>query len=150
MSEGEKCERCGSIGTDRRTLCMACFYDMRELGIPLMPIGLHGVVVKSCGDDPKFGCAEFEAPPYKWEEQATTYGLFSMRVCKGCRGEWMEAVQKWFRSEPDSTCRYNNDQTDAPSDLGVLMAKYEALRVESIALQQQIGDTLRRVREGSL
>ena len=30
----EKCHRCGSVGEDRRTLWMACFYAMSELGIP--------------------------------------------------------------------------------------------------------------------
>ena len=31
---GEACQRCGEIGEDRRTLWMACFYAMGELGLP--------------------------------------------------------------------------------------------------------------------
>lgn len=30
----EKCQRCGEDGEDRRTLWMACFYEMIELGLP--------------------------------------------------------------------------------------------------------------------
>ena len=30
----EKCDRCGSVGSDRRTLLMRCFYAMEELGVP--------------------------------------------------------------------------------------------------------------------
>jgi hypothetical protein len=32
----ERCMRCGEEGEDRRTLWMACFYEMKELGIPFM------------------------------------------------------------------------------------------------------------------
>ena len=30
----EKCQRCEEEGHDRRTLVMACFYQMSELGLP--------------------------------------------------------------------------------------------------------------------
>lgn len=30
----ECCDRCGEVGEDRRTLSLACFYDLTELGIP--------------------------------------------------------------------------------------------------------------------
>jgi hypothetical protein len=31
----EECQRCKDIDEDRRTLEMACFYDMREMDVPL-------------------------------------------------------------------------------------------------------------------
>lgn len=30
----ETCQRCGDDGDDRRTLWMACLYEMNELGLP--------------------------------------------------------------------------------------------------------------------
>lgn len=43
----EKCQRCGEYGKDRRTLKMACFYAMEELGIPLEREVLFHADIKS-------------------------------------------------------------------------------------------------------
>lgn len=64
---GEKCDCCGEYGQDRRNLWMGCGYDMNELGIPLK--------------ESSPGCK----PP-----------LFSLYVCKHCRGLWMTAIKEWF------------------------------------------------------
>lgn len=62
----EKCQRCGEVDEDRRTLSMACFYDMSELNIPFKQEEIDGV------------------------------GFYTLRVCKNCRGSWMGSIQKWF------------------------------------------------------
>lgn len=69
----EECQRCKDIDYDRRTLEMACFYDMNELNVP-----------------------------FKLDEATLVY---SLRVCKDCRSEWMKAIQSWFNNveqEPKS------------------------------------------------
>ena len=60
----EECQRCLDVDEDRRTLRMACFYDMAELNLPL-----------------------------KIDESENIYTL---RVCKKCRADWMKAIEYWF------------------------------------------------------
>jgi hypothetical protein len=62
----EQCQRCGEMGEDRRTLTMSCGYEMNELGLPFTMSG---------------------------EGWTAAYLL---RVCKGCRAEWMAALKGWF------------------------------------------------------
>lgn len=71
MSE-EKCVRCGDIGEDRRTLWMACFYAMEELGIPFVQVDVK--------EYPK--------------------SFYTLRVCKACRADWMASIGDWFNSKP--------------------------------------------------
>ena len=66
----DKCQRCGDIGEDRRTLWMACFYEMMELGIPFE---------KTEKDDGRF---------------------YTLLVCKDCRADWMSAIKEWFYTKP--------------------------------------------------
>ena len=73
--EGEKCQRCGEVGFDRRTLWMAAFYDLSELPIPFEKIDI----------------GEY---PHKRP-------FYTLRVCKDCRGSWMAAIQGWFLRETD-------------------------------------------------
>jgi|SRR6185503_610635 len=63
----EACQRCHEIDEDRRTLAMACFYEMDELKIP-----------------------------FKHEESVEQGRLYTLRVCKRCRADWMESIQNWF------------------------------------------------------
>ena len=49
---GEKCQRCGEDGEDRRTLWMACFYEMGELGIPLEQVAINGHYCEQVGTKP--------------------------------------------------------------------------------------------------
>ena len=58
----EKCQRCGEVGVDRRTLWMACFYEMRELGINFS------------------------------ERKVDSHKFYTLRVCKRCRKEWIAAI----------------------------------------------------------
>ena len=75
----EKCQKCGKVGYDRRTLMMACFYEMNELNIP-------------------FEKMEFDEIRF-----------YTLRVCKDCRADWMLSIKKWWNDkatslmeEPDS------------------------------------------------
>ncbi len=70
-----KCQRCGEEGEDRRTLWMACLYDMAELGVPFAKI-----TIKEGNIDKPF---------------------YTLYVCKRCRGEWMTAIRAWFDSKPE-------------------------------------------------
>lgn len=72
--ETEKCQRCGAVGQDRRTLWMACFYQMDELGLP------------------------FGEKTMLWEDSKYKQHFYTLRVCKGCRAEWMGAIVAWFKN----------------------------------------------------
>lgn len=72
----ERCDRCGQLGEDRRTLWMACFYEMNELDIPF-----EQKVLQTEGATPE------------------TKTFYTLRVCKDCRAAWMEAIQAWFQKE---------------------------------------------------
>ncbi len=69
----EKCVRCESEGEDRRTLFMSCLYAMEELKVP-------------------------------FEQHKTTEHpkvLYTLRVCKSCRADWLSMIQKWFVEKPN-------------------------------------------------
>lgn len=70
----EECQRCREIDEDRRTLWMACFYEMDELKLPFK----HEILQTHIQDD---------------GEQ-----FYTLRVCKKCRGDWMQAQINWFRN----------------------------------------------------
>ncbi len=64
----EICQRCKGFGSDRRTLWMACFYEMKELGLPFE----------------KLFIAERD--------------FYTLRVCKSCRADWMSSIREWFNA----------------------------------------------------
>lgn len=98
MSE-EQCARCGELGEDRRTLVMACFYAMDELDVPFEIIGTKGVCVPFAGHEklPSFNIyvPKWGEPDASEEPRIRQY--YTLRVCKECRGDWMSAIEKWFR-----------------------------------------------------
>uniref|UniRef100_A0A6M3JU23 Uncharacterized protein n=2 Tax=viral metagenome TaxID=1070528 RepID=A0A6M3JU23_9ZZZZ len=57
---------------------MACGYDMSELHVPFKHTELKGV--------PSFG-----------------NGLYTLFVCKSCRADWLQAIENWFQTKPEST-----------------------------------------------
>lgn len=105
----DKCARCGEVGDDRRTLWMACLYDMLELKLPFVQKAIQGIVMKHVRDKEiasfKVKVPEFEpiegAEPRQWN-------FFTLLVCKDCRGEWMEAIAAWFKAPK---ARYEPDET---------------------------------------
>lgn len=58
---------------------------------------------------------------YRLEELGIPFGeqngRYALRVCKRCRGEWMQAIKEWFHARPqgeDSDCN-GADPHAAPS-----------------------------------
>lgn len=77
----EACQRCHEVDEDRRTLEMACFYEMDELGLPFK----HDFIQTHIQDDGK--------------------KFYTLRVCKECRADWMTAIKNWFENvEPKKEC----------------------------------------------
>ena len=81
--ELERCDRCGDLGHDRRTLWMACLYDMDELGLPFKQDTL--TLEKPTDDGAGY--------------TNTCKTFFTLRVCKEFRASWMEAIQAWFHNQ---------------------------------------------------
>ena len=113
MSSGEKCQRCGELGEDRRTIRMDCFYDMEELDIPLEQEVLLHADIKDLKKkkDPTVLRLDSGKSINLGGGTVTTKGelrpqnLYTMRVCKKCRADWMDAIKHWFehcQGEPES------------------------------------------------
>ena len=108
---GEKCVRCGDVGEDRRTLWMACFYAMEELGVPFERLMIRGTRHKYVGEKvvrpsltredgavfPQFEVPEYSETP---EGSVGDREFFTLRVCKDCRSDWMATIKKWFNDPP--------------------------------------------------
>ena len=104
MSE-KRCERCGEVGYDRRTLWMACLYDMQELNIPLKEVGFFGALGQDDGIEnsvrfPGLTIRKFLPPPDDVKPRCHTF--FTMLVCKECRASWMEAIKRWHESKREN------------------------------------------------
>lgn len=74
----EKCQKCQEEGEDRRTLWMACFYDMDELNIPFQK--------RILSDSNNYNC------PHE---------LYTLRVCKDCRADWLTFIKDWYNWIPN-------------------------------------------------
>ena len=103
----ETCVRCGEAGEDRRTLRMSCFYKMEELGIPF-----GNQVVFTTDTDKVTKVTDPVTIPLKsgrqivltsgtveTKEPLTPQHLYTLRVCKSCRSEWLEVIKDWFNDE---------------------------------------------------
>lgn len=98
----DKCARCGEVGPDGRTLWMACFYDMAELGLPFEQCALDGVYMKKVGDEPlTIGGRQIgKTPIYEaLADSLAKRSFFTLRVCKDCRADWMTAIKRWFETK---------------------------------------------------
>jgi hypothetical protein len=102
----ETCQRCLAAVEDMRTLRMNCFYDMNEMGLPFekqmfFQTNLEKLVKK---DDPvgitiNGTVLNLKAGTVTTEEPLTPQSFFALRVCKRCRGDWLEAITAWFRDD---------------------------------------------------
>lgn len=108
VNDGEElCQRCGEKGEDRRTLWMACFYEMSELGIPFTREALlqtDPTHLKLHKEAPKLNLSNGQSFNIGSGEVTTDQPLsvkkfFTLRVCKDCRGDWLAAIKKWFETE---------------------------------------------------
>jgi hypothetical protein len=108
--QGERCQRCGEVGEDRRTLWMACFYEMNELPIPFEQVQLRGDLHEKTGEE-KVQYPSFVHTSPVFSETPTAsheWKFYQLRVCKDCRADWMSAIQQWFenvepKDEPDTS-----------------------------------------------
>lgn len=107
MSEhDEKCQRCGEVGEDRRTLWMACFYEMQELGLPFTRKPLleaDPVHLKLHKPAPTINLSNGQMLSIGSGEVTTDQPLggrqfYTLRVCKDCRGDWLAAIKTWFEA----------------------------------------------------
>lgn len=144
-SRGEKCAKCRSVGEDRRTLWMACFYAMQELDVPFEREILYHADLKDCEISAEGLKIELPArdglpatsltltpPKFRCSGDLTPHVLFTLRVCKRCRGEWMGAVKNWFCAEPEGQDRDANDEppagTPAGCGSGIFVREHGALK----------------------
>jgi hypothetical protein len=106
----EKCARCGDVGEDRRTLFHACFYEMAELGVPFEThILFHAdpeALVKAQDPvslSPLTGhSVNIAAGTVKTNGELTPHKMYTLRVCKNCRADWLASVKGWFNSVPEA------------------------------------------------
>lgn len=84
----EQCQKCKELGEDRRTLWMACFYEMMETGLPFLK---ERIVVIDNTNPP-------EAEVLGYRDRL----FYTLRVCKGCRADWMQSIKDWFYEEKPS------------------------------------------------
>jgi hypothetical protein len=93
----ETCQRCGEDGQDRRTLEMGCWYDMSELDVPFEPTAIKGKHMKlGRTESTIFGPVRTFVDDPDAKEQQTR--LYTLRVCKSCRADWMQAIESWFKN----------------------------------------------------
>ncbi len=149
----EKCAKCGAVGTDRRTLWMACFYEMAELGVPFEKLALRGSLLEKVIGREKHPWGTTDTFSNTWRNRDDVEKLdeqmrvfYTLRVCKGCRADWLDAIQKWFRAPAGPNVRWNNDARSSPEEIDRLMARVEELRTEAVAVLQRFDDTLEALR----
>lgn len=111
-TEIERCQRCNIEDTDgdHRTLWHACFYEMGELGLPFKKRQLFHANLDECElakppttfDSKLPGMPPITLSPatIRCSGELTPHGLYTLRVCKRCRSEWMAAIRNWFEVGP--------------------------------------------------
>lgn len=105
----EVCQRCGEAGEDRRTLWMACFYAMNEMKeVPFKEHLRRGGTLHERTGSREWRLSEGPgATPLRLPEyadngaEARDQAFFTLRVCKGCRADWMGAIKEWFTATPE-------------------------------------------------
>lgn len=92
----ETCQRCGEKGHDRRTLWMACFYQMDEIGLPFKQVAIKGEYLEHVGDEPS-GLLNVDIPKFeRTDGKIKQHNFYQLRVCKKCRSDWLMTIAKWF------------------------------------------------------
>ena len=102
----ERCIKCGEeTRGDGRNLWMACFYEMGELAIPFERVSIEGKIQKQTGSKTTdLAGIKFTRPTFETPANAETYqhSFYTLRVCKRCRAEWMQTIETWFNSTPET------------------------------------------------
>lgn len=104
--DGEVCVKCGEVDEDRRTLWMACLYAMDELNVPFQQVMVRGARHEYLGErKTQYG---FSLPEYNETPSGPSrdHQFFTLRVCKGCRADWMQTIERWFNTPvaPAESC----------------------------------------------
>lgn len=115
----EKCDRCGSVGVDRRTLWHACFYAMEELSIPFREeVLFHADLETLTRSRPPVQIDLREGQKLTLQSgtvtssgELTPHSFYTLLVCKRCRGNWLEAIKEWFTAAPQGE---DNDADEPP------------------------------------
>lgn len=108
----EMCIRCKEIDEDRRTMWMACFYEMDELGLP------------------------FDQKHLELAYTDTKQQFYTMRVCKSCRADWMNAIKKWFHDiVPRESCGSGIYVMQAGVPIEITIEEWNKLRDQKAAEQ---------------
>ena len=101
--EDHKCQKCGEIVDDIRTLYMACWYDMSELKLPFRTSRVVGEELNQIGEKVFDNSVPLFSSPKEKENFDEIFSKLS--VCKSCRAGWMSAIKDWFNSERDLTTK---------------------------------------------
>jgi len=98
--KGERCDKCGEHGEDRRTLWMACMCMMSELPVPFTEDAILG---KRCEKAGEKTLPSFNSQVPVWSDpsgEERHYPFYTLRVCKQCRADWMQSIAQWFATKP--------------------------------------------------
>jgi hypothetical protein len=133
----EVCQRCGEAGEDRRTLQMACFYEMRELGIPFedrilfqaniedLTPAKEPVAIPLPGPEKKV--LNLKSGTVTCSGELSPEHFYTLRVCKKCRGEWLDSIKNWFESKNSAI------QSEPSEDRRIPVRKFGAIEYVSEA-----------------
>lgn len=105
----DRCQRCLEVGEDRRTLWMAASYAMEEFDIPFDPVILlegrtedleisKDPTTIEVGEEKKKIVLESGLVRSKGELRPMR--LYTLRVCKDCRADWMKVIEDWYAAGP--------------------------------------------------
>lgn len=107
MAESSICARCGAEDVDLRTLHMACFYAMEELGImfdrrivlvPAEKAEFQQVKEPDVLQIPNGPAITLSSGTVRTDAELSPMRLYNLRVCKDCRSDWMQAIVNWFNA----------------------------------------------------
>jgi hypothetical protein len=85
---------------------MACFYAMHELDVPFRQDAILGRYCEKEGETklPTLGVTVPEWGEPQGDQRH--HQFFTLRVCKRCRADWMDAIESWFKTPvcDDESC----------------------------------------------
>lgn len=122
----EKCDRCGHVGEDRRTLWMAAMLGFEEeMFAPFEVYWLYGVAAKCRRATHNFAgrLLPYWRPvvPVRGQKGPEKYGrrFYTLRVCKRCRGDWFLSIKQWWNAHPVSYGWSGEDEEESYERSGV-------------------------------
>lgn len=81
---------------------MACLYEMNETGIPFDVYKIRGIVARTVRKPLRlFGFTRSQYVPIFEHFEEHDRAFYTLRVCKGCRGDWIAAQREWWNTKPE-------------------------------------------------